>query len=89
MDAQDLELKSLKSEIAALRADLANMKEKESKTLKDKDLLEDVLTAALAKLYPEKYENQPLCWLELILFGCPGIQRFLHNLTLHSRLSAI
>ena len=59
MDAQDLELKSLKSEIAALRADLANMKEKESKTLKDKDQLEDVLTAALAKLYPEKYENEP------------------------------
>jgi len=59
VDAQDLQLKSLKSEIAALRADLANMKEKESKTVKDKDLLEDVLTAALAKLYPEKYENQP------------------------------
>jgi len=54
-DAQDLQVKSLKGEIASLRADLANYKENESKLEKDKEHLEKVLEAALAKLFPEKY----------------------------------
>ena len=54
-DAQDLQVKSLKGEIASLRTDLANYKEKESKLEKDKDHLEKVLEAALTKLFPEKY----------------------------------
>ena len=48
-------MKSLKGEIASLRADLANYKENESKLEKDKEHLEKVLEAALAKLFPEKY----------------------------------
>ena len=56
VDAQDLQMKSLKSEIASLRADLANLREKESKLAKDKDNLKEVLDAALAKLYPERFD---------------------------------
>ena len=57
VDAQDLQMKSLKSEIASLRTDLANIREKESKLAKDKDHLKEVLDAALAKLYPERFDN--------------------------------
>lgn len=65
VDAQDLQLKSLKSEIAGLRTDLANMREKESKMAKDKEHLKEVLDAALAKLYPERFDN-----LTNINFNC-------------------
>jgi len=65
VDAQDLQMKSLKSEIASLRTDLANLREKESKLAKDKDNLKEVLDAALAKLYPERFDN-----LTLVNFEC-------------------
>jgi len=47
---------------------LANYKENESKLEKDKEHLEKVLEAALAKLFPEKY-GEKISNINLIYFS--------------------
>ena len=57
-DAQDLHVKSLRTEIASLREDLLSLKEKEAENAKDKAKLESLLKFALAKLYPDQCEDK-------------------------------
>lgn len=58
LDAQDLQIKSLRTEIASLREDLLSIKEQEAENAKEKARLESLLKFAVAKLYPDQCEDK-------------------------------
>jgi len=58
-DAQDLQMKTLQSEIALMQVDMSNLKEKDEKLEKEKQHLQNLLTIALKQLHPEKPMKMP------------------------------